>query len=457
MALILNKKTKAEDVGSNTKGDLVVYNGTTITSLPIGTNDQVLKADTATSTGIKWAAESGGYLPLTTKGDLVTRDGTTNIRLPVGTDTQILEADSTTASGLKWAAKPVGTMATTTKGDLITHNGTASNLLPVGINDYVLTADSTATNGIAWKSAPSGGGGSETIGTFTHTTSEFVNDLDLPNVINLWRPSNNVKVRLAAMMSAPNNTKRTIINNSINNSTIMILMDRSSSSGSGQQLVLPNGHISLTQGQSATFYYSTTSNQWLLSETTGTSIRGFTGACCPWYIRGGTNVTQTFTTNTSYYYQFRVHENLNISSPKITALNSNNFAGNLYFNIYTLDDSNSSASFALGEIKASFWIQGPGIVLSGLINLTNLSSLASRYIGPGIYILGFGLTGGSNYTINVPTASSYSQDLLFPYTGSLNFNTEYMGYTTTSTLGAAGSTINLTTNATNIGPPIIVF
>jgi hypothetical protein len=49
----------------------------------------------------------GGTSPLTTKGDIYIFD-TANSRLPVGTDGQVLTADSTQISGLKWAAVAAG-------------------------------------------------------------------------------------------------------------------------------------------------------------------------------------------------------------------------------------------------------------------------------------------------------------------------------------------------------------
>jgi hypothetical protein len=48
---------------------------------------------------------SGGSSPLTTKGDIYTYTDT-NARLSVGTNGQLLSADSTTGTGLKWIAAP---------------------------------------------------------------------------------------------------------------------------------------------------------------------------------------------------------------------------------------------------------------------------------------------------------------------------------------------------------------
>lgn len=43
-----------------TKGDILVHNGTNFVRLAVGTNTQVLTADSAEASGVKWAAGSGG-------------------------------------------------------------------------------------------------------------------------------------------------------------------------------------------------------------------------------------------------------------------------------------------------------------------------------------------------------------------------------------------------------------
>lgn len=141
--------------------------------------------------------EGGGgtVSPLTTKGDLYTFD-TTNARLPVGTNGQILYANSSEMTGLRWDALPpsvidvtdgVTTVADTstvdfvsgatvannagvaevsidkqspltTKGDVWVY-GAADARLPVGTNGQVLKADSGETLGVKWSATSSVGVG----------------------------------------------------------------------------------------------------------------------------------------------------------------------------------------------------------------------------------------------------------------------------------------------------------
>ncbi len=96
------------------------------------------------------AANGTGASPLTTKGDIYTFS-TVNAALAVGSNGQVLSADSTQATGLKWITN-TPTLPLTTKGDILGYD-TAANKIPVGTDTYVLTADSTAALGVKWSAA----------------------------------------------------------------------------------------------------------------------------------------------------------------------------------------------------------------------------------------------------------------------------------------------------------------
>lgn len=106
---------------TTTLGDLIKRGASADERLPIGSALEVLRVN-AGGTDLEFAAPAaGGGDPLTTKGDLFGFD-TDAARIPVGTNGQVLEADSTQALGLKWAT-PAGGAGDTFTLDNVTNSG----------------------------------------------------------------------------------------------------------------------------------------------------------------------------------------------------------------------------------------------------------------------------------------------------------------------------------------------
>lgn len=140
--------------GVTTKGDLIVFNGTGFEVLAAGSANQVLTVDSGESSGLKWAdneaTDTLGNLG-SIKGDVAAFSGSAWSVLPAGTNGYVLKADSAQSLGLRWAADndTLGGLGSI-KGDVAVFSGSAWSVLPAGTDGYVLRADSAQTLGVKW-------------------------------------------------------------------------------------------------------------------------------------------------------------------------------------------------------------------------------------------------------------------------------------------------------------------
>jgi hypothetical protein len=151
------------------KGSIITGIGPSIpSSLDVGANGYTLTACSTTPHGMFWAAPAAPAIPrscINGKGAIVTgTSADTPVALSVGTDGYVLTACSTTSTGLSWVALPapaapaIPCACITGKGALVT--GTAPDspvAFPVGANGQVLTACSSSPSGLCWITSQTSG------------------------------------------------------------------------------------------------------------------------------------------------------------------------------------------------------------------------------------------------------------------------------------------------------------
>lgn len=133
--LVKNGATAIETLGDSIDASLVDLKG--------GTTGQVLTKASGTDMDFSWTAVDPLVI-LDAKGDLITATAAdTPARLAVGTNGQILTADSTAATGLKWAAAASGVPANGTA--VVTTNETTTSTSYTGLTTALSTTVTTGT------------------------------------------------------------------------------------------------------------------------------------------------------------------------------------------------------------------------------------------------------------------------------------------------------------------------
>lgn len=148
------------DLGINTKGDLLAADSaTTLARIPVGTNGQVLQADSTATGGVSWLTITGTgtvtsvdmTVPsgFTISGNPITAAGTLALGLSSQTGRKFLASNAGVPTFRVVAPQDLGL---TTKGDILVTDGTNLARLPVGTDTFALLADSTQTYGVKWSS-----------------------------------------------------------------------------------------------------------------------------------------------------------------------------------------------------------------------------------------------------------------------------------------------------------------
>lgn len=159
---------------ATTKGDLLAATGAAaLARVGVGTNDQVLTADSTAATGVKWATPSAVAVPDATETVAGKAEIATSAEVTTGTDDARIVTPLKLQTRLT-ALNYLSNNNAVAKGDVIAASGAgAFGRTGVGADGQVLTADTASPLGVKWATPTGGGGGGSTVYPVTLATPIF--------------------------------------------------------------------------------------------------------------------------------------------------------------------------------------------------------------------------------------------------------------------------------------------
>jgi len=132
--------------------------------------------------------QAGVSIPLTTKGDLFGYD-TGNARIPIGTNNQVLTADSTQALGLKWATPAGGAYTSLATGSLSGSAVSISSISSSYTDLYLQIRGSNLSTNASERIRPNGATTGYMTGGFSGSTAGFLGYQEENNGIYMNLPA----------------------------------------------------------------------------------------------------------------------------------------------------------------------------------------------------------------------------------------------------------------------------
>lgn len=167
------------------KGDLIAATAAdAVARLAVGTDGQVLKANSATATGLEWAAESAGGIPATlvdAKGDLIVATAADTVaRVAVGANGRVLAAASGQSAGVEWQANPTPPPVTLVDGANVSLDAAAGKVFKLtAAGNRTIDSPTNAVDGRGIIIAHTASGADRTLALATGSNGAFIFGTDI--------------------------------------------------------------------------------------------------------------------------------------------------------------------------------------------------------------------------------------------------------------------------------------